>query len=105
MSIKKDTSYREPEEIKLLGESKLQQQMIEKILQLPPEVYLALAKIEKYGSSEDLDELKYAVISTILSIQYDIAHCQVMAEMNEETINQLQTQEDITNLAISLTSN
>jgi hypothetical protein len=56
------------------------------------------------GSPEDFDEIARSITRTVMHAQYELAHRQVMETIQVRDIELLETEDDILNAAIALTS-
>jgi hypothetical protein len=70
---------------------------------LPPVVREAWLKISTTGSEQQLKALMDNMARTIIDAQYQATHAQVMAEMQIEHLEPLDTEDEILATAVNLT--
>jgi hypothetical protein len=71
---------------------------------LPPSVREAWLKISTTGSEQQLKTLMDKMARTIVDVQYEAAHAQVMAEMQIEHLEPLSKEDEILTSAVNVSS-
>ena len=71
---------------------------------LPVEAYTALKHIDATASSEDWQKLTHQIARTLVNIQYEIAHRQIIEHIKVDNLHQLESDDDILAAALELTS-
>lgn len=69
---------------------------------LPPEARAALWQLEGMGSTTDFEEISREITRILLHVQYKVAHRQIMDSMQLENLDQLETEDDILEVAVNL---
>lgn len=70
---------------------------------LSPEARAVLWQLEGMVSSADLEEISREIMPILLDIQYKVAHRQIMDHMEFENLDQLETEDDILEAAVTIT--
>jgi predicted transcriptional regulator len=73
-------------------------------ISLPPEARVALWQIEAFASTDDFEELTRELTRILLHTQYKMAHQRIMEQMKVDNLEQIETEEDILQAGIALTS-
>jgi predicted transcriptional regulator len=71
-------------------------------VELPPSAREAWLKISTTGSTQQMKLLMDNIARTIVDVQYQTAHAQLMAEMNIEHLEPLSTEDDILAAAVNI---
>ena len=71
---------------------------------LPEPARTAWHQLEALGSSEDLDRVSQELTRVLLHAQYEMAQRQLVSEMKPDPTLELETEDDLLNAAVSLTS-
>jgi predicted transcriptional regulator len=71
-------------------------------VELPPAARDAWLKISTTGSAEQMKLLMDNIARTIVDVQYQAAHAQIMAEMNIDHLGLLDTEDDILATAVNI---
>ncbi len=71
---------------------------------LPKEAREALWQIETMGNGQDWESLMNEVTRTVLNFQYRLASQQVIEQMNIEKLGDLDSEDEILQAAVNLTS-
>jgi predicted transcriptional regulator len=71
-------------------------------VELPPAARDAWLKISTTGSAEQMKLLMDNISRTIVDVQYQAAHTQIIAEMNIDHLEPLDTEDDILATAVNI---
>ena len=72
-------------------------------VELPPSAREAWLKLSNTNSQQQMKVVMDKIARTIIDAQYQIAHAQVIAEMQIEHLEPLTTEDDILSAAVSMT--